>query len=265
MADTQGVRLTMKELTALELDVAKSLCVRSIQSVSFTKEIEFLKSNCKGKPPECVQQFGLYFDENQFIRCKGRINNSSLPPECKNPILLPSKHSVIELLVRDVHNRVKHNGIRDTLKTIGERYWILRGRATVKRIIKRCVVCRKADGLPFQPQPSPDLPSCRVSEEPPFANVGLDFAGPMFIRSENQNSSASKSTKSYILLFTCASTRAVYLELAQSLDVPSFLRAFRRFSSQRGQSTLLLSDNAKTFKGACKEISNLKRAPEVWH
>ncbi len=59
------------------------------------------------------------------------------------------------------------------------------------------------------------------------------------------------------------STRAVHLELTQSLNVPSFLRAFRPFASRRGLLLLLLSDNAKTFKGACKEICKLKRAPEV--
>ncbi len=55
----------------------------------------------------------------------------------------------------------------------------------------------------------------------------------------------------------------MHLELTQSLDVSSFLRAFRRFASRRGLPLLLLSDNAKTFKGACKEICKLKRAPEV--
>lgn len=263
-AANQNTKSTTSELTAQELDVAESLWIRSIQSVSFSKEIEFLKSKSNGLPPARVRQFGLYFDGDQVIRCKGRINNANLPPESKNPTLLPPKHSFIDLLVLDVHNRVKHNGIRDTLTTIRERFWILRGRETVKRIIKGCVVCKKAEGVPFQAQPSPDLPSSRVSDEPPFTNVGLDFAGPMFIRGENENLSSSSSSKTYILLFTCASTRAVHLELTQSLDVPSFLRAFRRFASRRGLPSLLLSDNAKTFKGACKEICKLNRAPEVW-
>ena len=198
-----------------------------------------------------------------MIRCKGRINNSNLPSESKNPILLPSKHSVVELLVQDVRNRVKHNGIRDTLTTIRERYWISRGRETVKRILRKCVLCKKAEATPFQAQPIPDLQSSRVAKDPPFANVGLDFAGPMFIGSKNENSSASNFTKAYILLFTCASTRAVHLELTTSLDVPTFLRAFRRFANRRGHPVLLLSDNAKTFKGAYEDICIISRAAEV--
>jgi hypothetical protein len=184
---------------AQELDAAETLWLRSIQLASFPKEIEFLKGKNKRSPPDRVRQFGLYFDNDQVSRCKGRINNSSLPPEGKNPILLPSKHLVIELIVREVHGRIKHNGIRDTLTTIRERFWILRGRETVKGIIKRCVVCRKAEGMPFQAQPLPDLPASRLSEQPPFTNVGLDFAGPMFIGSEIENPSSSNSTKTYIL------------------------------------------------------------------
>ena len=167
-----------------------------------------------------------------------------MSPESKNPILLPSKHAIVELLVRDIHNRVKHNGIRDRLTTTRERYWILRGRETVKRVLRKCLVCKKAEATPFQAQPAPDLSSSL--RRSPFTNAGLDFAGPMFI-----------------LLFTCASTRAVHLELTHSLDVPSFLRAFRRFASRRELPLLLLSDNAKPFKGACKEVCILKRAPEV--
>lgn len=34
--------------------------------------------------------------------------------------------------MRDIHERVKHNGIRDTLTTTQERYWIIRGREFVE-------------------------------------------------------------------------------------------------------------------------------------
>lgn len=135
----------------------------------------------------------------------------------------------------------------------------------VKRVIKKCVVCRKVEGVPFKAQPQPDLPPARVSDDPPFTNVGLDFAGPMYVRREERDqSSHDHSSKVYVLLLTCASTRAVHLELTQSLSVPSFLRAFRRFVSRRGLPSLLMSDNAKTFKAACKEIRKLSRAQEVW-
>ena len=41
------------------------------------------------------------------------------------------------------------------------------------------------------------------------------------------------------------------------------LLAFRRFTSRRGLPATLLSDNAKTFKSASKEIRNVARSTEV--
>ena len=61
----------------------------------------------------------------------------------------------------------------------------------------------------------------------------------------------------------CATTRAVHLELTRDLGVNSFLQAFRRFSSRRGLPSTLISDNAKTFKAASKEIQKIVKSQEV--
>ena len=67
----------------------------------------------------------------------------------------------------------------------------------------------------------------------------------------------------YIVILTCASKRAVHLEVTPSLTVFSFLCAFRRFTSRRGVPALLMSDNAKTFRAASMEIRELCRSEEV--
>ena len=113
-----------------------------------------------------------------------------------------------------------------------QRYWILRGREAVKRIVRQCVVCKKFEGLPFKQGPFPDLPQLRVDDSPPFTNTGLDFAGPLYVHESSGDS--SKATKVCVLVFTCASTRAVHLEIVERLDVETFLRAFRRFAVRRG-------------------------------
>ena len=64
-------------------------------------------------------------------------------------------------------------------------------------------------------------------------------------------------------MFTCASTRAVHLEMVDSLTAPSFLQAFRRFASRRGLPARLLTDNAKTFKYASKDVKNILRSLEI--
>ena len=134
----------------------------------------------------------------------------------------------------------------------------------MKKIIRKCVICRKYKGMPYSPQPSNDLPDERVSEDPSFTHVGLDFVGPLFIETKSPEVERNESKKVYICLFTCASTRAVHLELCRSLNVQDFLLAFRRFASRRGLPATITSDNAKTFKSSSKEIRKITRSDEVW-
>ena len=119
--------------------------------------------------------------------------------------------------------------VRETLNCVRERIWILRGREAVKRIVRKCVTCRRFEGKPIPTPRDPPLPLRRVSEQPPFTHTGIDFAGPFHATNTKQT-----TFKVYICLFTCASTRAIHLELVDSLSVPSFLQAFRRFAARRG-------------------------------
>ena len=258
---------TVKErmrLNAAELKEAEHLWIRSVQASAFSKEIAFLLSkDHSSAPPAYVTQFGLFLDDG-IIKCKGRLNNALLPVNTRNPILLPAKHEFTWLLIKQSHESVKHGGIRDTLTTLRERYWVLRGREAVKKFTRGCIICRKHEGTPYGPLPPADLPSYRVSEDPPFTHIGLDFAGPLYIETKNTEVEVKESQKVYICLFTCASTRAVHLELTQALSVKSFLLAFRRFSSRRGLPATITSDNAKTFRSSSQDIRKIARAEEVW-
>ena len=141
---------------------------------------------------------------------------------------------------------------------------MIRGREAVKKVIRKCVVCLKHEGLPYGTHQPGDLPNTRVSDDPPFSHVGLDFAGPIYFDSKDREVDKERSSKkSYVCLFTCSSTRAVHLELCRSLNVPDFLLAFRRFSSRRGLPATLTSDNAKTFKASRKEVLKIVRSEEV--
>ena len=182
------------------------------------------------------------------MKCQGRIGNSSLPLSSKEPIILPSNHYFIKLLILDVHDKLKHSGVDSTLTTLRERFWILKGRQAVKKVLRNCVICRKFSGSPYASVNPPDLPAVRVSDDPPFTHTGLDFAGPLYVRCGANPAISEENTKSYICLFTCASTRAIHLELTLKLDVNSFLLAFRRFIARRGLPATLISDNATTFK-----------------
>jgi hypothetical protein len=248
-------------LTVFDLKRAEKLWLLAVQGSSFKEEISFLLNGGDTKqPPIRVHQFGLYLDDDKVVRCKGRINNANMEHESKQPSLLPFGHYYVKLLIAREHLRIKHAGIKDTLTTLRERYWILKGRAMVKRVLRKCVVCRRFNGISYASQPSVDLPENRVSHDPPFTHTGLDFCGPLYV----VNPDTKSEDKAYCLLFTCASTRAVHLELTTKLNNQEFLLAFRRFAARRGLPATLQSDNAKTFVSVSKEIESIVRSPEVW-
>ena len=73
------------KLTKPELDDAERCWMKCLQTQFFHKEINSILR--KSKPEEIrVIQFGLFLDQG-ILKCRGRINNSSLPIESKNPML----------------------------------------------------------------------------------------------------------------------------------------------------------------------------------
>ena len=77
------------------------------------------------------------------------------------------------------------------------RFWVPKGRSLTRQVVHKRVICRRHEGRPFPNPPPPPLPSFRVKMAPPFSFVGVDFAGPLFTKSEHSNQ------KTWICLFTC--------------------------------------------------------------
>ena len=119
------------------------------------------------------------------------------------------------------------------------------------------------EGPPYSTQLPTDLPVCHVSDDPPFTHVGLDFAGPLYVRDGVHLFRSEEGTrKTYICLFTCIFTQVIFLELTAGLNVETFLLTFCQFTSQCGLPATLLSDNTKTFKSASKEIKSIAHSTE---
>ena len=89
-------------------------------------------------------------------------------------------------------------------------------------------------------------PKYRVSYEYPFENVGVDYAGPLFIR--NIYSKSKEMHKCYNLSFTCAATRCIQRGLLSGFHADTLLLCLERFISRRRKPNLFISDNLKTFK-----------------
>ena len=69
----------------------------------------------------------------------------------------------------------------------------------------------------------------------------------------------STTGKTYIALFTCASTRAVHLKLCRDLPALEFQRVLKEFVAWRGCPHTIVSDKGKTFVATGKWLSVLKK------
>ena len=168
------------------------------------------------------RQFTLFQDDDKVWRCGGRLQNSNIPFATQHPILLHKYHFLTTLLVKRAHERVAQGGLKATLTELRSQYWVVKGRSAIKRILSNCRVCRRHEGKSYTAPPPPPLPPFRVQESPPFAHTGLDFAGPLFVKSMDQN-----SNKVWVCLYTCCVTRAVHLDLVTDLSTPTFIRSFK--------------------------------------
>ena len=202
--------------------------------------------------PDLVGKLGLFLDEG-LIRCRGRIDKADTTYAAKFPILLPKKHWLTTLLVEKAHSQSLHGGVRDTLCKIRESYWIPQGRQSVKTILRKCYTCKVIEGHRCSYPSPPPLPQERVSDLTPFEVTGVDYTGAITI--DDPETGGCK--KIYVVLFTCATTRAVHLELAVDMSADTFLNVFRRFVARRSCPKVMISDNGTNFQLGSNLLSKL--------
>ena len=106
-----------------------------------------------------------------------------------------------------------------------------------------------------------NLPESRLKPAPPFTYCVVDYFGPWLVKQR------PKEVKRYGSLLTCLASRAVHIEVSDSLDVDSFLHALRRFIAREIRSNhegtnFVGADNE--LKRAYKEMDDLLKHNIYW-
>ena len=91
-----------------------------------------------------------------------------------------------------------------------------------------------------------NLPSDQMETSPPFTNVEFDVFGPWEITRGRLRGGAVNS-KRWGLIFTCLSSRAIHIEVLETMDANSFICALRRFLAIRGPVARLRCDQGTSF------------------
>ncbi|XP_038062679.1 uncharacterized protein LOC119733173 [Patiria miniata] len=241
-------RLSLSELQRAEREV-----VKYTQRQSFRKEIAVLEAHAdittkkSKKGPNALHKLSPILVDG-ILRVGGRLENAPIQHDIKHPIILPSDHQVTRLLIEHHHLKVGHSGAGMTWTSLRERFWILKGGSTVRRVIGKCFRCKKRNA-PLCQQLMGELPADRVTpEKPPFTYVGVDYFGPLYVKQGRSH------VKRYGCVFTCLTMRAIHIEIAHSLDTDAFINALRRFISRRGTPEKIRSDNGTNFTGGEREL-----------
>ncbi|CAH8641973.1 unnamed protein product [Schistosoma margrebowiei] len=234
-------------LKVKELDIAKRKILLMVQKEVYGEILNGFKNS--GKVFSHNDLKGLSPIMLDGLLCVGgRLSYSDVPNAFKHPIILPSRHLVTEMIVRHYHKEQGHTGTSQVLAMIRKRYWIIKGTSTVKRVIGKCVTCRRFTMNTGQQLMAP-LPACRF--QPgwySFSVVGVDYFGPLVVKR------GRSLEKRYGCIFTCLQTRAVHIELTHSLNTDSFIMALLRFIGRRGKPAEIYSDNESNFVGAVSEL-----------
>ena len=197
---------------------------------------------------DLLVQLDPFVDQSGILRVGGRLKKSDLEENIKHPIILPKKGKISRLIVESCHRRVCHQGRGITTNEIrNSGYWILKCTTLVRKIISDCVQCRFLRGRRGE-QKMADLPSDRMQEVPPFTYCAVDYFGPFYIKEKR------KELKRYGCLFTCLASRAIHIEVSNTLETDSFIMALRRFINIRGNIQQLRSDWGTNFVGAEREL-----------
>ena len=257
--DVNSTRVNVADLEEAEMEIIKHVQrnefpseIKSLQDIQEKVVYGSRKSDKEKKAlfkkTSSLRMLDPVLDSDGVMRVGGRIRKANLPRTLKNPVILPKSSHISSLIIRHVHVRTHHSGRGITLNELrSSGYWITSGNAMVRQFISKCITCRRLRGSQGE-QKMADLPKSRIEPAPPFTYCGVDFFGPWHVQR------GRSVVKRYGALFTCLASRAVHIEVADSLETDSFINALRRFICRRGSVREIRCDRGTNFIGAEAEL-----------
>jgi hypothetical protein len=191
----------------------------------------------------------VFLDNDGLLRTVTRLDNADFAsPDEKRPLLLPSKHPLTQLLVREYHGRAGHHGPKTTFALMARRYSL--PLSAVKNVTYKCQHCRERAPIPMK-FPQAALHDNRLQAWTyAFHDMGMDHFGLFEVQS---------AKKVWGLLLICLTTGAVHLEPVDTLSVTSHLNTLDRFIARCGKPKRIRSDKGRMFVGGAKEFQELTK------
>lgn len=203
-------------LRAEEIIEARKKAIRMQQGRTFDKEIRLLEAGKQIPAKHWLSTLNPWIDpETSLLRVGGRICHSKgLTDAQKHPILLSKSH-LVDLIIRETHEKNGHSGVGHTERILREEFWIPALKSRVKKQTRACLTCKRWRAQTIQPQMA-DLPPERINEAKVFEHTGVDLCGPFQIRPSKIK--FEKIIKVWVAVFICLATKAVHLEICRPIQ-----------------------------------------------
>lgn len=238
-------------ISATEKQVALNFFIIESQVNAFHDEIRNVSKQSSVSSKSKLKSLNPILDKNGILRVGGRLEKSQLNYEEKHPIILPPHCHLTTLIIRKQHLATMHGGTQLISALIRRQYWIINARNIIRLHIHRCITCHRFKAASSS-QLMGSLPQPRVNFTRAFTHTGVDYAGPIDLRTSKGR--GNKSYKGYISLFVCLCTKSIHVEAVSDLTSAAFIAAYRRFVARRGLPSHMYSDNGTNFVGASKVL-----------
>ena len=163
--------------------------------------------------------------------CRERIEGS-------HSLFIPQDSLLVEKLIFQAHKNTSHGGVVLTMTIVRSNYWIPTFRKLEKSVVKKCYGCKRFNLLPYPGVKPGPLPNDRTEQAMPFQVIGIDFACPIYYRTEKK-----EELKAYILIFSSSVSRAVHLELIPNTRTDELIICLKRLTARRRKASTIYTKN----------------------
>ena len=121
--------------------------INMCQARHFWTEIEAVTAGNRVPSTSSIHQLDPFLNKDGVLRVGGRLVKSNLSHELKHPVLVPKYCTILQLIIRNYHEKTAHSGRGMTInETRNAGYWIINCNSAVESMIAKCVICRHLRG-----------------------------------------------------------------------------------------------------------------------
>ena len=129
---------SLSALTANEFLRGHDALIRIVQTQSYTAELALLATVGHVARRSPLLRLLPFVDPSGLLRVGDCLQHLALRENEKHPLILSARHLITELLIRRTHLVTLLSGPTLVRAYLSQRYWIMHGRNTIRRIIRQC-------------------------------------------------------------------------------------------------------------------------------